>query len=64
VSLELRTDDKPETVKARLVVYRKNTLPLVEYYESRGLLRRIAGEGDITAVFEAILGELSEVRSN
>ncbi|MGD8627578.1 MAG: adenylate kinase [bacterium] len=64
VALELRTDDKPETVKARLVVYRKNTLPLVEYYESRGLLRRIAGEGDITAVFEAILGELSEVRSN
>jgi len=63
VALELRTDDKPETVEARLVVYRKNTLPLVEYYESRGILRRIAGEGAIRTVFNSILGELSEVRS-
>jgi len=63
VALELRTDDKPETVEARLVVYRKNTLPLVEFYESRGILRRIAGEGRIAAVFDSILGELSEVRS-
>jgi adenylate kinase len=63
VGLELRSDDKPETVEARLVVYRKNTLPLVEFYESRGILRRIAGEGGITEVFDSILGELSEVRS-
>jgi adenylate kinase len=63
VALELRTDDKPETVEARLVVYRKNTLPLVEYYESRGLLTRIAGEGVIGTVFDSILEELSEVGS-
>ena len=63
VNLELRTDDRPETVEARLVVYRKNTLPLVEYYESRGILRRINGVGGIKAVFDSILGELSEVRS-
>jgi len=63
VVLELRTDDKPETVEARLVVYRKNTLPLVEFYKSRGILRRVAGEGDIRTVFDSILGELSEVKS-
>jgi adenylate kinase len=63
VDLELRTDDKPETVEARLVVYRKNTLPLVEYYESRGILRRIDGEGGIGTVFDSIIGELSKVRS-
>ena len=63
VALELRTDDKPETVEARLVVYRKNTLPLVEYYESRGILRRIAGDDGISEVFGSILGALSEVRS-
>jgi adenylate kinase len=62
-ALELRTDDKPETVEARLVVYRKNTLPLVEFYESRGIIRRIAGDDSISAVFDSILGALSEVRS-
>jgi adenylate kinase len=64
VALELRSDDKPETVEARLVVYRKNTLPLVEYYESRGILRRIVGEGEIGTVFDSIMEELSEVRSS
>lgn len=64
VDLELRSDDKPETVEARLVVYRKNTLPLVEYYESRGILRRVVGEGEIGKVFDSIMGELSEARSS
>jgi adenylate kinase len=63
VALELRTDDKPETVEARLVVYRRNTLPLVEYYESRGILRRISGDQSIASVFDSIMGTLSEVRS-
>jgi len=64
VALELRSDDKPETVKARMIVYRKNTLPLVEFYESRGILRRIDGEGEIGRVFDSIMGELSEARRN
>lgn len=64
VALDLRSDDEPETVKARLPVYRQNTLPLVEYYDSKGILRRIDGEGEIKKVFDSILGELSEVRSS
>ncbi len=64
VGLQLRSDDKPETIEARLLVYRKNTLPLVEYYESRGILKRIAGGGEIGKVFDSILGELSEARSS
>ncbi len=64
VALELRSDDKPETVEARLVVYRKNTLPLVDYYESLGILRRIKGEGGIRTVFDSIMAELSKVRSS
>ncbi len=64
VGLQLRSDDKPETIEARLVVYRKNTLPLVEYYESRGILKRIVGEGEIGEVFDSILGKLSEARSS
>ncbi len=41
-----RDDDKPETVKNRLEVYRKNTAPLIGYYRDKGILRDI--EGDVT----------------
>jgi adenylate kinase len=45
-----REDDTAETVKERLAVYRESTEPLVEYYERRGLLRRIDGARDADAV--------------
>jgi adenylate kinase len=38
-----RDDDKPETVRNRLQVYREQTEPLVAWYEDRGLLRRFDG---------------------
>jgi adenylate kinase len=38
-----RDDDKPETIRNRLVVYREQTEPLVERYEESGLLRRFDG---------------------
>ena len=38
-----RDDDKPETVLARLDVYKAQTAPLVNYYEQKGLLKRIDG---------------------
>jgi adenylate kinase len=38
-----RDDDKPETVKNRLAVYHKQTEPLIEWYDERGLLRRFEG---------------------
>ena len=38
-----REDDKPETVKKRLEVYRRETEPVAEHYEERGLLRRFDG---------------------
>lgn len=55
-----RDDDKPDTVKNRLEVYRQKTQPLIDYYESRGLLRDVDGGQsaedtfrDIRAVLEA-----------
>ena len=42
-ALGLRKDDNPETVKDRLVVYHRETEPLIEFYEKKGLLRRIDG---------------------
>ena len=33
-----RDDDKPETVKQRLVTYEKNTKPLIDFYEKKGIV--------------------------
>ena len=60
--LVLRTDDREETVRTRLRVYRESTLPLVEYYESSGLLRRIDGRGEIREVFSSVRREIAEMR--
>jgi len=49
-----RADDDPETVRERLRVYHEQTEPLVEYYDDRGLLRRVDGEGDVDSVQSAI----------
>jgi adenylate kinase len=38
-----RDDDKPETIENRLSVYRKQTEPLIDWYDERGLLRRFDG---------------------
>jgi adenylate kinase len=40
-----RDDDNETTVSNRLEVYRRQTEPLVDYYERRGVLRRIVGGG-------------------
>jgi adenylate kinase len=40
-----RDDDHPEVVRQRLAVYHEQTRPLLEFYESAGLLRRIDAHG-------------------
>lgn len=48
--LERRADDSDQVIAHRLEVYRKQTAPLIEYYECRGLLARVNGEQSIDAV--------------
>jgi adenylate kinase len=45
-----RDDDKPETVRRRLQVYREQTAPLSGFYETEGLLARIDAIGEIDEV--------------
>ncbi len=45
-----RDDDREDTVRRRLDVYADQTAPLVQFYEGRGLLRRVAGTGDIAEI--------------
>lgn len=56
-----REDDLEETVRKRLEVYRKQTRPLVEYYQrlSPEKYRRISGRGSLDEVTKRALAALS-----
>lgn len=56
--LILRDDDKPETVKNRLSVYHKQTQPLIDFYNGKGVLRTVDGTVDMKGVFNAIVAIL------
>ena len=45
-----RPDDTPETVRARLAVYRKQTSPLLDYYRRAGHLIGLNGMGTIEEI--------------
>ncbi|MFC5540821.1 adenylate kinase [Ureibacillus sp. FSL K6-3587] len=49
--LYVRADDNPETVANRLEVNMKQAQPLLDFYESKGLLTNINGQQDIEKVF-------------
>ena len=49
-----RSDDNPETIKARLDVYHTQTAPLATYYIGEGKHVAIKGIGQIEDIFERI----------
>ncbi|WP_448615536.1 adenylate kinase [Modestobacter sp. URMC 112] len=53
-----REDDKPETVRHRLEVYREQTAPLSGFYDEAGLLSRIDAIGEIDEVTGRALAAL------
>jgi len=53
-----RDDDREETIRKRLEVYREQTSPLVDYYRAGGMLIAIDGMQEIEAVQKGILEEL------
>jgi adenylate kinase len=59
-----RSDDKPDTVSARLKVYHKQTKPLIDYYRSKGKLRVIDGELPIEEVRREINEIVGDVHAN
>lgn len=50
-----RDDDKPETVRARLETFHRQTEPLINYYQEAGLLVDVDGEGEVPAITERVL---------
>jgi len=47
-----RPDDKEDVIAKRLEVYAQQTRPLIKHYTRLGLLRTVAGEGELDAVAE------------
>lgn len=47
-----RPDDKEEVIGKRLSVYDQQTKPLIAHYSKLGLLRKVAGEGELEEVSE------------
>jgi adenylate kinase len=45
-----RPDDNEETVRTRMAEYRAKTLPILPFYETRGLVTRVDGMADIAQV--------------
>lgn len=52
--LIIRDDDKEETIRQRLATYHSQTAPLIDYYEKKGLLRRIPGLGAVADIGKRI----------
>jgi adenylate kinase len=53
-----RDDDKEETIRHRLEVYRTNTMELIPHYQRQGLVREVTGEGEIDRIYNDIVAAL------
>lgn len=53
-ALVQRSDDKPETIEARLKVYDEQTAPLIAYYERSGDLSHLDGAGPMDHVYSRL----------
>lgn len=57
-ALTIRKDDAPETVRARLEVYHRETEPLKAFYAQRGKLKSVEGRDSIEATTKAVCAAL------
>jgi len=55
-----RDDDKPETVRNRLVVYHRQTSPLIDYYAGKNVLVALDGNQPIDKVEADLLAAVVE----
>ncbi|BGE81812.1 adenylate kinase [Staphylococcus croceilyticus] len=57
-----REDDNPETVSNRLSVNVKQSKPILEYYEDKGVLNNIDGAKDIDQVTKDVIDILDQLK--
>ena len=56
-----RVDDSPDAIQRRIEVYRRETIPVLDFYRQRDLLVDVAGSGTIQAVNERVLVALKHL---
>jgi adenylate kinase len=56
-----REDDRPESISQRMEIYRRDTAPLIDYYEREGLLRSINGNAPPREVERQIDREMARL---
>ena len=54
-TLKTRADDNEEIAKARFETYFRETAPLIEFYEQKGVLHKIDANGSINEVWDRLL---------
>ena len=57
-----REDDDPEVIKNRLRVYHGQTAPLIDYFDEKGVMRRIDGTRDAAEVHDHIRAVIATLR--
>lgn len=56
-----RTDDTKEGIEKRLRVYQEETMPVIGYFQEKGLVYEVDGEQEIEKVFKDILENLKNI---
>ena len=60
--LSQREDDREETVRKRLQVYREQTSPLIDYYDDQDILHRFDGTRSPTEVHDHLRATIATLR--
>ncbi|HZT70260.1 MAG TPA: adenylate kinase [Terriglobia bacterium] len=55
-----RADDNEDAIRIRLKAYEQDTLPLIDYYEKKHLLRHVDGSGSPEEITERLLSLLKQ----
>ncbi len=58
-----RADDQPDVIRQRLVAYRKQTEPLLDYYGKKKILKSINGLGTVDEIFDCVVETLAGLRA-
>lgn len=57
-----REDEKPEIIKKRLVVYKRQTQPLIDFYKKRKLLININGDRKVDVVVKELIDIIKNLK--
>jgi adenylate kinase len=61
--LKQRSDDREDVVRERLKVYRRDTEPLIEYYQSRPTFRSVNGAQPLESVAADLVTAIEQARN-